>query len=226
MKRWPLALVVAGTVAACGGSATAPDRHGPYTLAILCDTSASTPLTCTANLYCGLYGCEAGVPTGNVTNVVSWSVDDVSVAALTGNGVLISVSPGKTILRAVLQSGSDPRRQITLTGSQRIGVFLGTAPLPLSVLSGYVYDGATVLDGRINGALVEVTAGLLQGATSITGIPPAGSGFVSIPGQYNFLDAPPGTMGIRVSAPGYVTVTRDIVFPTSITADLSVQLHH
>jgi len=132
--------------------------------------------------------------------------------------VLVSVNPGKTILRALFQEG------ITVTSVQRIGVFAGTPPLPLRVLDGYVYDGPTVNDGRIDGALVEITAGLLRGATSITGVPPPDSGFVHILGAYSFLDSPPGVMTLRVSKAGYVTVEKEVRFPGNAT-DLSVQLH-
>jgi hypothetical protein len=152
-----------------------------------------------------------------VTELVSWSVDDPSVAVLTGKGVVVSASPGKTMLHALFQVG------ITVTNSQRIGVFPGTPPLPLQVLEGFVYRGPTVFDGRIDGAVVEITAGLVQGATSVTGTPPAGSGFVPIPGQYTFLDVPPGALTLRVTT-GRVTVQRDIIFPAANPADLNFQI--
>lgn len=216
MRRSTLLLLVAVALSACHESATTPDdRTGPYSLELHC-ASGATALTCTANMDCGLYGCAAGVPTGNVTSLVSWSVDDSTVAALTGKGVLVSVNPGKTTLRALLQS-------ISLMGSQRVGVFSGTPPLPLFELSGVVYEGSTVNDGRVDGALVEVTAGLVQGATAVTGTPPAGSGFSA--GAYTFLDVPPGAMTLRVSKEGYVTVLRDIMFPAGNPADLDFQIH-
>jgi hypothetical protein len=127
MKGRLIVLVVIGALAACHGSATARDfRTGPLSLAIECDSVAATTLTCIADLDCGLYGCPAGVPFGNVTNLVAWSVDDPTIAALSGKGVLVSVNPGKTTLRALLQQPG-----ISVPNFQRIGVFAGTPPLPL-----------------------------------------------------------------------------------------------
>jgi hypothetical protein len=218
MNRRAIFSVVAALLAACG-SPTAPDvRRGPYTLSIPCDTGGAPALRCRAELSCGLYGCGAGVPTGDVTNLVAWSVDDPSVAALTGNGVLVSVNPGTTTLRALFQQG------ITVRNEQRIGVFAATPPLPLQVLQGYVYDGPTVNDGKVDGALVEITAGLLRGARAVTGVPPPGSGFVYLPGAYSFLDCPVGVMTLRVSKPGYVTMEREVRFPER-PVDLQFQLH-
>jgi hypothetical protein len=88
-----------------------------------------------------------------------------------------------------------------------------------------VYDGPSAPEGLLNGALVEVTAGLLSGATSTTGVAPVGSGFGSITGQYTFIDAPRGAMTLRVSKPGYVTVVRDVVFPSPNPADLNFQMN-
>ena len=201
------------------GSPTAPDtRRGPYTLSMLCETAGASPLRCRAVLSCGLYGCAAGVREGDVTNSTSWSVDDPTVAAVTGSGTLVSVNPGKTTLRALLESG------ITIRTEKRIGVFPGTAPLPLQVAGGYVYDGPTVFDPPLNGALVEITAGLLRGARTSTGVPPPGSGFVAVPGAYWFLDCPAGVMTLRVSKPGYVPVEREIRFPDNL-ADLQFFLN-
>jgi hypothetical protein len=153
---------------------------------------------------CGLYGCPSDVPTGDLTNLVSWSVDDPTVAAVIGNGVVTAVNPGKTTLRALYQ-------RIFGSALQRIGVFAGTAPLPLQDLGGTVYDGPNPTVGPIDGATVQVTAGLLQGLTAVTGRPPTGL-FVS-PGGYLFLDVPVGVMTLRVSYPDYATVEREIQVP-------------
>jgi Bacterial Ig-like domain (group 2) len=215
--RRVMLLAVAAVVTACGGTATAPDtRTGPLTLEINCETAGSSPLRCTARMLCGLYGCPSDVPTGDLTNLVSWSVDDPTVAVVTGKGLLTAANPGKTNLHAVFQ------QRITVTNYQRIGVFAGTAPLPLQDLGGIVYDGPNPTVGPIDGAMVQITAGLLQGSTALTGRAPTGL-FVS-PGGYLFLDVPAGVMTLRVSYPGYVTVDREIQVPGN-PVDRNFQIH-
>ena len=210
-------LAVAAVLAACGGNATAPDtRTGPLTLELTCDTTGSSPLRCTARMDCGLYGCPSGVPTGDVTSLVSWSVDDPSVAVVTGKGAVTAAGPGKTTLHALFQD------RVTLTNSARIGVFAGTAPLPLQDLHGIVYDGPTAAVGPIDGATVQITAGLVQGLTAVTGHAP--TLLFVFPGEYLFLDVPPDVMRLRVSSPGYVTVEREIHTPGN-QADYNFQLH-
>ena len=125
-------------------------------------------------------------------------------------------NPGKTNLHALFQD------RITVTNSRRIGVFAGTAPLPLQDFQGIVYDGPTPAVGPIDGAAVQITAGLLQGLTAVTGRAP--TGFVVLPGGYYFLDVPPGVMTLRVSHPGYVTLEREIHAPGN-PADHNFQLH-
>lgn len=66
---------------------------------------------------------------------MSWSVDDPTVAVVTGKGVVTAANPGMTTLHALYQ------QRISVTNSQRIGVFAGTPPLPLQDLGGIVYDG-------------------------------------------------------------------------------------
>jgi len=167
-------------------------------------------------MTCGLYGCPSDVPTGDVTALVSWSVDDPAVAVVTGKGLVAAVNPGRTNLHAAYQ------QRISVTNFQRIGVFAGTAPLPLRELGGVVYDGPSPTVGPIDGATVQITAGLLEGATAVTGRAPAGL-FVS-PGGYLFLDVPPGVMTLRVSNPGYVTAEREIRVPGN-QSDYNFQIH-
>jgi hypothetical protein len=151
-----------------------------------------------------------------VTALVSWSVDDPAVAVVTGKGLVTAANPGKTNLHAIFQ------QRITLTNFQRIGVFAGTAPLPLRELGGVVYDGPNPTVGPIDGATIQITAGLLEGGTAVTGRAPSGL-FVS-PGGYLFLDVPPGAMTLRVSNPGYVTVEREIHIPGN-QSDYNFQIH-
>jgi hypothetical protein len=145
-------------------------------------------------------------------------VDDPTVTVATGNGVVTAVNPGKTNLHALFLF----QGRIATTNSQRIGVFAGTAPLPLQDLSGSVYDGPTPAVGPIDDATVQITAGLLQGLTTVTDHAPTVL-FVS-PGGYLFLDVPPGVMTLRVSHPGYVTVEREIQTPGN-QADYNFQLY-
>ncbi|HEX4566099.1 MAG TPA: Ig-like domain-containing protein [Vicinamibacterales bacterium] len=152
-----------------------------------------------------------------MTNLVSWSVDDPTVAVVTGKGVVTAANPGKTTLHGALLQD-----RITVTNSQRIGVFPGTAPLPLQDVGGIVYDGPSPTVGPIDGATVQITAGLLQGLTAVTGRAP--TGLFVLPGGYLFLDVPAGATTLRVSYPGYVTVEREIQVPGNFV-DRNFQIH-
>jgi hypothetical protein len=148
-----------------------------------------------------------------VTNLASWSVADPTVAVVTGKGLVTAANPGKTNLQAALQ---------TVTNYVRIGVFAGTAPLPLYDIGGTVYDGPDPTVGRIDGATVQIRLGLLNGQTAVTGQAPAGL-FV-MPGGYLFPDVPAGAMTLRVSYPGYVPVEREIQIPGN-PVDRNFQIH-
>jgi hypothetical protein len=128
---------------------------------------------------------------------------------VTGPGILVSVGPGNTVVRASVSGVSE--------GFHAVAVFTGTAPLPTFGLQGLVHEGATPNDGRIDGATVEVIQGLITGRSATSGAPPAVvAGFFApgpaSPGLFIINGVPPGTLRLRVRKEGYVPVERDVTF--------------
>lgn len=202
-----LAVSLAATCSGCSETPTAPDqRRGSPTIVIRCDTATQFALECTAPVVCSLYPCPDGTPS-DVTSTATWSVDDTSIARIAGQGKIVSVSPGYTVVRAVASF---------MSGSRSIAVFTGTVPLPTQGLAGAVYEGPNRAIGAINGATVEVIKGLIKGRTAISGLPPEPvAGWIAITppaGIYIINGVPPGTIRLRVTKPEYVSREQDVTF--------------
>jgi hypothetical protein len=207
-------------ILACGGrppGAPTVDRS-EADLYLRCGVPTATSLMCTAFLSCWLYGCPGGLVPGDVTEDSQWSVDDAAVATVTGKGVVVSRSPGKTSIRAIFRGDKIFHDAVSATATQQIAVYPGTAPLVLFTRYGSVYEGPARNEAPVNGALVEVIAGLAQGTTAVTGPP-------LIAGGYALKDIPDGVMTLRVSKIGYVTVVREITaaFDNSLPFEIQLQ---
>jgi hypothetical protein len=208
MRLLALTLVLAITGSGCGGTPTAPDRHGSPVILIDCGTETQSTLQCRARVVCGLYPCPDGTPT-EVTSTATWSIDDALVAKITGQGTIVSVAPGDTVVRAAAPTMS--------AGSQPIAVFAAMMPLPTHQLVGYVYEGPSWATGtEVDGARIEVVDGLIKGRTATSGLPPEpvpGWFTPSVaPGVFFIQGVPPGTIRLRVSHPGYVPAEHDATF--------------
>jgi hypothetical protein len=194
-------------LAACGSTPTAPDgRNGSPVILVRCETGSASALGCVAPVACSLYPCQPGTP-ADVTATATWTTDDPLVARVTGPGTVVSVGLGNTVVRAVSSGIGE--------GSRPVSVFTGTAPLPTFGLQGTVYEGATWTDGKIDGAVVEVILGLVNGRTATTGARPVPMpGFFApgpaAPGLYIINGVPPGAIRLRVTKDGYVPVERDV----------------
>jgi hypothetical protein len=201
-------LYVAVLVGGCGGSPTAPERHGPITVGISCTPIDGRYTACRATVSCGLYGCYPGTPP-DLTATATWTSDDPSIMRITAAGMLEAVAPGDTVVRA-----SHP---LAGSGSWPISVFRGTAPLPTFGLFGVVSDGSDPARPPLNGATVVVLNGLRGQQMQVSGVPPSflpgywppSPSFPS--GFYMFFGLPRDTYRVRVSKPGYVTQERDII---------------
>jgi hypothetical protein len=188
---------------ACGSTPTEPERHGIPQVTIACTVASDTATVCRAPIGCALYPCASGTPS-DVTQTADWKADDPSVATVVGPGIVLSVGVGNTVLRVAWKDTS-----FTTTYFIPIAVFNGTAPLPTYEYEGTIYDGGGPPRTPLNGASVEILAGLVAGRQTISGNQPDFFPGATIPppiaGHYAFFGIPSGTYRLRVSKPGFVT---------------------
>jgi len=153
------ALLVIATGTACDEGTPTGTRYNPPILHITCATSGLSPLVCTAEEVCGGYGCAPGVG-GDVTARVTWSVDHPDIARVIAPGRFVAVSDGDTVVRA--------QHATSGTAVRPVSVIDGSAPLPTFEIFGTIRDAT----GPIDGALITIVEGRLQGRTVTSGLPP------------------------------------------------------
>jgi hypothetical protein len=140
-----------------------------------------------------------------VTTEAQWLVGDSAIVATVAPGVFTAVSPGHTFIHAVWQridSGNTP-----------VAVFAGTPLVMTGQISGHVSESGQA--APIDGAVVEVTNGLIAGTTSTSGVrPPSVPGYADYvfqgPGFYLIEGMPSGTYHLRITKSGYVSQERDV----------------
>ena len=220
MRAWMFAVILASfATAGCGSTPTAPERHGPISIWILCEAGTPPFTTCRAPVFCTLYPCAAGTPT-DITTSGTWTSDDPAIVRIAAPGLLEAVSLGDTVVRVALPPVGGELRPVS--------VFPGTPPLPTWEIAGTVYDGSVTPRVPLDGATVEVLTGIVAGWKAISGVePPAKPGFpgwsVQFPrGHYEIRGVPSFPYSVRASRPGYVSQEREIP-GTSYSLDFVLQ---
>ena len=209
------ALLIVATGTACDEDTPTGTRYNPPILHITCATSGLSPLICTAEEVCGGYGCAPGVG-GDVTSRATWSVDHPDIVRVIAPGRFVSVSDGDTVVRALHATSGAAVRAVS--------VINGSAPLPTFEIFGTIRDAA----GPIDGALITILEGPLEGRMVTSGVPPplipGYAGPFGGTGYYRILGVPPGTYRLRVTKQGYRTEERDVAVTVgSPSADFTLQ---
>jgi hypothetical protein len=194
-----LALAVAASGAACGGSPTAPSATAA--------TGAITTLGCGEELdgyQCRAeYATSAATPPRDVTGLADWSTSDTSVATVNSVGFVTVLRAGSVAIR-VSYRGAD--------GFITLQVQPGGLRRYYRALSGFVTDSR---DGmKISDVTVRIVDGPNADRTTTTGSD----------GAYQLYDLEPGTFTVRFSKPGYVTTDRSFTLTGDKFNDLSITL--